>query len=120
MPDLSHVFGQDLQLSATGDLLTVDTSDLTQQRIMRRLFTNQGDYIWQLAYGAGLPSRVGRKSNAADIASIVRSQIFQESSVAQSPPPVVTVTASPNGAVVCNISYFDLDLQKSVTLTFPI
>ena len=48
MADISHTFGADLSLSATGDLLCVTGDTLTQQRVLRRLLTNAGDYIWQL------------------------------------------------------------------------
>ena len=56
MPDINHLWGNDLAFSATGDLATADVPTLTQQRVLRRLLTNPGDYIWELDYGAGLAS----------------------------------------------------------------
>lgn len=116
----AHIFGNDLQLSATGDLLLVSGVAETRQRILRRLLTNLGDYIWELDYGAGLPAKVGRKANAAQITGIVRSQIFQEQSVAQTPAPKVTVSVNPNGTVTCNITYTDAPTQQPVALTVPL
>lgn len=120
MPDAFHTFGSDLQLSATGDLLTAAIPTETTQRVLRRLMTNAGGYIWQLAYGAGLPARVGRKANAKAIASLVRSQIFQEGGVAQQPPPVVSVSETTGGMVFCAIQYTDAVTAQPVTLSVPI
>ena len=47
MPDLAHQFGADLVAGATGDLAVVDGPALGRQRVLRRLLTNPGDYIWQ-------------------------------------------------------------------------
>ena len=83
MPDLSHTFGGDVQVSANGDLLTASSLNLSQQRILRRLMTNPGDYIWQPSYGAGLAQFVGSPASAAQIRAVVRSQIFKEAAVAR-------------------------------------
>lgn len=114
-----HYFGQDLVLSSTGDLLVISGAQLVQQRILRRLMTNPGAYLWDLTYGAGLPSKVGQKVNAAAIAAIVRQQIFSEGTVASVPPPQITVTSNPNGTVQCNITYTDQITQQLVELSFP-
>ena len=115
-----HIFGQDLVLSATGDILLVDGVQETNQRIMRRLFTNPGDYLWDLLYGAGLPAKVGLKANAAAIAAVVRSQIFQETTVSQTPPPTIGVLASPSGVVTCTVTYTYAPTGQVSSLTFPI
>ncbi len=121
MADAYHQFGNDLVLSASGDLLLVTTAlDQTNQRLMRRLFTNLGDYIWHLKYGAGLPSRVGRKANAAAITAIIRSQIFQEGTVSRNPQPVINVTVDTSGLVICNITYQALNTQTPTTLSFTL
>ncbi len=54
MYDLSHQWGDDLTVGPTGDMALVTGSVFGQQRVLRRLMTNPGDYIWQLDYGAGL------------------------------------------------------------------
>ncbi len=106
MSDLTHVFGSDLSVSANGDLATLSGGALGQQRVLRRLLTNAGDYIWQLTYGAGLPAMIGMPVQADVISGLVQSQIFLEPSVARSPAPTVTVEASGN-IVSLAISYSD-------------
>jgi phage baseplate assembly protein W len=120
MADISHTFGADLSLSATGDLLCVTGDTLTQQRVLRRLITNAGDYIWQLSYGAGLGQMVGQPANATAIENIMRGQIFQESAVAQVPAPVVTTTVNMDGTVSAEIQYADAATGASSTLTFQV
>lgn len=107
MPDLFHDFGSDLVVSASGDLRTSDGAVLGQQRVLRRLLTNLGGYIWNLSYGAGLPAMVGETIDAARIAGIARSQMLLEAAVSQSPPPTVSVTATPLGVVTATITYAD-------------
>jgi phage baseplate assembly protein W len=106
MSDLNHIFGGDLAVAASGDLGAVSGSTLGQQRVLRRLLTNAGDYIWQLNYGAGLPSMIGMPVDAAAIAGLVRSQIFLESAVARTPAPVIDVQAD-NTIVSLQITYSD-------------
>src|ERR1700739_2552633 len=120
MADISHTFCADLSLSATGDLLCVTGDMLTQQRVLRRLLTNAGDYIWQLAYGAGLGQMVGQPANAAAIENIIRSQIFREASVAQVPAPVVTTSVNSDGTVTVTIQYADAVTGGGSTLTFQV
>jgi hypothetical protein len=106
MSDLNHVFGSDLTVAAHGDLAVLAGSALGQQRVLRRLLTNAGDYIWQLNYGAGLPAMIGTPAQGASIAGLVKSQIFLESNVARSPAPAVTVNAA--GSIVSlSIGYSD-------------
>lgn len=106
MSDLDLVFGGDLAVAAHGDLAAAGGSALGQQRVLRRLLTNAGDYIWQLTYGAGLPAMIGQPAQAAGIAGLVKSQIFLESAVARSPAPSVTVEA--DGSIVSlTVSYSD-------------
>ena len=59
MADIQHTFGNDLTLSATGDIAIVDGTQRGQERVLRRLLTNPGDYIWLLNYGAILRRMVG-------------------------------------------------------------
>jgi hypothetical protein len=119
MSDAYHNFGQDLVASANGDLLTVDSLLESQQRVLRRLFTNPGDYIWQPIYGAGLPAKVGDPFDVATIESIVQSQMFLEDSVVRTPPPDVEVASFPNGMYV-DISYTEADSDQEVVLSFPV
>ncbi len=120
MTDISHFFGGDLILGANGDLLVVSGDAETQQRILRRLLTNAGDYLWHLAYGAGVGARVGHPTHPSALQGLIRSQIFAEASVAQAPEPIITTTVSQDGTVVCNISYTDATTGGTSVLTFPI
>jgi len=46
MSDISHLWGNDLTIGPTGDLAVASNDGLTQQRVLRRLLTSVGDYIW--------------------------------------------------------------------------
>jgi phage baseplate assembly protein W len=106
MFDINHTFGGDLAVSVSGDLAAVSGSALGQQRVLRRLLTNAGDYIWQLTYGAGLPAMIGMPVNPSAIAGLVSSEISLESAVAQTPTPVIDVQAQ--GTIVSlQITYTD-------------
>lgn len=106
MSDLSHVVGGDLTIAASGDLAAVSGSVLGQQRVLRRLLSNAGDYLWQLDYGAGLPAMIGTPADAAAITGIVRHQIFLEAAVARTPAPVIAVEAE--GSILSlSITYND-------------
>lgn len=120
MPDLYHQFGGDLVLSASGDLLTADGSVLGVQRVLRRLLTNPGDYIWQAAYGAGLAAYVGLPVQADAIKAVILNQMQNEARVAQDPSPVVTVASDNAGTVIATIQYVDAVLGTSQTATVPV
>jgi len=120
MADLCHQFGADLTISPTGDIQVISAPLLTQQRLLRRLLTNQGDYIWHLGYGAGLARFVGQRANAAGIAAIVRSQIFKESDVARTPEPVIDVLIDPTGIVTLQVRYADASTGETQTLSFSV
>ena len=120
MPDLWHQFGSDLMVGATGDLSAVSGSLAGQQRVLRRLLTNPGDYIWQPTYGAGLGKFVGSPVSAAQIQAVVRSQIFKEAAVARSPEPVVDVAANASGAVSITIRYADAASGTTQILSFSV
>jgi hypothetical protein len=119
MPDLSQTYGQDLVVSANGDLLTADSVNESQQRVLRRLFTNPGDYIWQPTYGAGLPQKIGDPFDVATIQSIVQSQMYLEDSVVRDPAPDIEVSSFPNGMYV-DISYTEADSGQQAVLSFPV
>jgi hypothetical protein len=118
--DISHIPGNDLLVDATGDIATSDGSQLGQERVLRRLFTNPGAYIWHLQYGAGLARFLGRPMAAARIRAVIRSQMYQEAAVARLPAPVITVRPGRDGIFVANIQYIDANTGQSVPLTFQI
>lgn len=119
MNDIDHFIGGDLGLSATGDLL-VDGATLTgQQRVLRRLITNPGDYPWHLEYGAGLPREVGALTDVPRLTSLIRSQILLEAAVARTPDPIVQVTPIQSGVTV-KVQYTDAETGENVSLNFDV
>lgn len=123
MVDISHQWGSDLTIGSTGDLAVVAGASLGQQRVLRRLLTNPGDYIWQPAYGAGLARFIGRPGNASQIRAVVRSQIFKEAAVARTPEPVIDVSIAPAGAagtVYVHIRYVDATTSQTQLLSFSV
>ena len=123
MTDISQQWGSDLSLSPTGDLAMTSGAALGQQRVLRRLLTNPGDYIWQLDYGAGLARSIGQPTNALQLRATIRSQIFKEAAVARDPEPVIDVepaTENADGAVYVQISYVDAPSGQTQTLSFSV
>lgn len=120
MTDLYHFMGGDLSLNAGGDLLVVSGQNEVTQRILRRLLTNAGDYIWQLGFGADLPQQVGKVTDLTSVQSAIRSQIFADPGVAKFPEPVVTLTSQNNGTYIANITYTDAASGQSVPLSVPL
>ena len=120
MADVAHVMGQDLQLSATGDLALVDTDAETRQRVLHRLLTSAGTYIWQLSYGAGLPALVGSVASQQQITAIIRAQMAYEPSVASSPEPQIVLEGGDVNKIIATIAYTDDETRQVQTLTLPI
>jgi hypothetical protein len=123
MADASHQWGSDLALGPTGDIASVSGQLLGQQRVLRRLLTSPGDYIWQLDYGAGLARFIGQPVNPLQIRAVVRSQIFKEAAVARQPEPVIDVQVSPGGAagtVYVYIRYVDAESSQTQVLSFSV
>jgi hypothetical protein len=119
LSDLYQWYGGDVTSSATGDLQTVTGDTRSQQRIVRRLCTNPGDYIQHPDYGGGLPKLIGSNASASDVKAIVQSQMRLEDSVLQLPAPVVTVTPITNGMQI-QIQYTDALSRKPVLLSFNV
>ena len=107
MADAWHQFGADLAIGPTGDIACVDGALLGQQRVLRRLLTSPGDYLWALDYGAGLGRFVGETVDAARIEAVIRGQMFKEAAVARQPEPVVEVSGDAAGRVYVQIRYAD-------------
>ena len=123
MADASHQWGADLAVGPTGDLATVTGPTLGQQRVLRRLLTSPGEYIWQLNYGAGLARFIGQPANLLQIRAVIRSQIFKEATVARNPEPVIDVQIAPSGAsgvVYVHIRYVDVQSSETQMLSFSV
>ena len=120
MPDIQHTFASDLAVGPTGDLALSSGAALGLERVLRRLLTNAGAYIWQLGYGAGLPQAIGRVANPDRIKAVIRAQMLQESAVARSPAPSVSVARNADGSVYAYIRYADADTGETQSLTVPV
>jgi hypothetical protein len=120
--DIYHVFGNDLVLNANNDLATVVDVDETNQRILRRLLTAKGTYIWQTDFGASIPERIGVPISVEIVNLIkkdVKSEIFKESNVAQDPAPEIDIELIDNG-FQCSIKYYNVQTQAYSILTFKV
>ena len=118
MPDLTHLWGNDLAWSATGDLATADTPALTEQRTLRRLLTTRIEYLWHVDYGASLASFVGQPGAALAIHAAVRGQLSKEAAVAQTPAPAIDLIADPSGSLYVTIRYADSSSGETGTIAF--
>ena len=120
MSDNALMWGGDLAAGNTGDLSQSTGVALSQQRVLRRLLTNPGDYLWDPSYGAGLGRFVGAPTNMAAIRSAIRSQIFQEASVARLPEPFIDVQSSSAESVYVSIRYVDAASGMTQVLSFSV
>ena len=121
--DIFHQWGADLVTGPTGDLAPSTDAQRGQQRVLRRLLTNPGDYLWQPDYGAGLARFIGQPGNAGQIRAVIRGQISREAAVARSPEPVIDVEFSPAGAigtVYVHIRYVDAPSGQTQLLSFSV
>ncbi len=120
MQDAALLWGQDIGANSVGDIALASGTVLGQQRVLRRLLTNPGDYVWDTAYGAGLAQFVGTPCNVASIRATIRSQIFKEVCVARLPEPVIDVTSASNGSVYVQIRYVDSASGTTQLLSFSV
>lgn len=120
-------YKDDLVLQANGDFLLVDGSEKTKQRIIRRLLTNPGSYIWHPDYGAGLGQYIGKllsPSEFAEIQGVCVAQILKEEAVAKTPAPKVQLWQNPTdytySTLICRIDYTDAISQQPFVLSFQV
>lgn len=117
--DLTQWVGDDLAVSATGDLGTANADTRTNQRIVRRLVTPKDSYMFHPGYGAGLPAMIGDTVDIPAITGEIRSQIRMEEGVAQSPEPRITVQPIQDGVSV-GIAYTSSVTRRPVSLQFNV
>lgn len=123
LSDIDTYFGNDLSASGTGDLLAVAGTTRGQERVLRRLLTNPGDYIFHPDYGAGLPQWIGRNADLGKIRALIRGQMLLEAAVAKSPEPTVVVEPIPNsagGGFAVQIAYTDAVTGQTASLHFNV
>ncbi|XRD81791.1 phage tail protein [Dyella halodurans] len=119
MNDISHLWGNDIGVSAVGDLGLASDTLRGQQRVLRRLLTNPGDNIFHPTYGAGLARFVGSTATAEEIKALIRGQMLLEEAVAKSPAPVIEVHRITNGIAV-QVNYNDAPTGQPVVLSFNV
>lgn len=120
--DINHTFGNDIISSGTGDLATVTTAERGKQRVLRRLLTRNGGYIWHPEYGAGLPAFIGQSLSSdrfEEIKGLIFSQIFLEDAVSKTPEPEILLQTI-QGGLYCQINYIDNPTRQAVVLTFNV
>lgn len=120
MQDATLPWNMDLLASATGDIALASGTTLGQQRVLRRLLTNPGDYIWHPTYGAGLGQLVGAPSDRLSVQAAIRSQLFKENAVARIPEPVIDVQGAADGSVYVHLRYVDFTSGATQILAFSI
>ena len=120
MADLHHGWAGDLSSSPTGDLATVEGPALGTERVLRRLLTNPGDYIWHPAYGAGFVRFVGQPADPAGVRALIRSQMQLEAAVAREPEPVILVQSDPGGSLSVQIRYADAETAEARALNIEL
>jgi hypothetical protein len=119
LQDVGHYWGSDTQLTPTGDLARADNLARSQQRVLRRLMTNPGDYYWHPTYGAGLPAKIGQILDLAEIRAVIRTQMQLEASVSKADPIRVDVAQISDGVSVA-LAYTALPDRQPVTLSFDV
>lgn len=118
--DVDHWYGDDVQLSSKNDLNPVISSDKTTQRIIRRLMTNPGAYVWHLDYGAGILEHVGdTMANLGIIEGLCVAQVQLEHGVASQPPPAVAFEMNGDMLTV-KVEYTDQDTNSRQFLSFTV
>jgi len=117
--DISHYWGSDITASAVGDPGLASDTLRGQQRVLRRLLTNPGDYIFHPTYGAGLARYVGSTATVDEIKALIRGQMLLEEAVAKSPAPVITVRRITSGVAV-QVNYNDAPSGQPVILSFNV
>ena len=120
MYDATHMLGYDLAVGPGGDLALSDGSALGQQRVLRRLMTNPGDYLWELSYGAGLGAFVGQPVRQAAIEGVIRAQMLREASVSRTPEPLVDVRDDAAGNVYAHVRYVDAPSGQTQAVNFTV
>jgi hypothetical protein len=120
MTDVSHWFGSDLTLGPTGDIAIATSSPYVEQRLVRRLLTAAQTYIQNISYGAGLGQFVGNPTNAGLVVGVIKRQCALESTISQSPPPVVAITGDATGNLTATVTYADAATGQTQVATVPL
>lgn len=117
MSSVGHFYGGDLLL-ADGGLAVVSGSEEVRQRLLRRLLTNVGDYLWQLDYGVGLQGMIGNVIVPSTMQAEIRVQVQKDAGVDPYSPVEVEISSGSDGGCLCKISYVDAETGQQQTLDF--
>jgi hypothetical protein len=90
-------WGGDLSVGSGGDINVTPVQANVQQRVVRRLLTNPGGYIWHTDYGAGLGGYVGEPYSPGNIEGVILNQLQLEPLVAATPAPIMQINQSAAG-----------------------
>lgn len=132
MQDVSHYYGEDLDVSATGDLLVADETTTGEQRNYRRLLTNPElldaageviaapDYVFKNDYGAGLGRVPGSPVNLDETTATIRAQMQLEACVTQSSTSPDVQLVSSGEVLSAVIKYKDASTGDPVILNFDV
>lgn len=123
LADFDHYIGGDISASSSGNIATCTGTLRGQQRVLRRLLTNPGDYIFEPEYGGGLPQWVGRTAELAKLRAVIVGQMALEPSVAKTPTPQVNLSQIANsdgGGFAVAIAYTDAATGEPVALSFNV
>ena len=119
MQDICHFTGGDIDSSSTGDLRTATGSERTKQRILRRLLTNPGEYLFHPGDGAGLGKKVGEPVKPGEWKVLISGQMLLEEAVAHHPPPTIKLMLI-QGGVSVSIAYIDAMTGMQESLHFNV
>jgi hypothetical protein len=118
---ISALWGGDLRIGPTGDILAIPAGSEVDQRLIRRLLTNSGDYIWNIAYGGGLGEYVGKPFSPEVLQDVILQQMKLETSIQQDPQPIVVVAeTSPTDLNTISVSISYKPTGFEVTNTMPL
>jgi len=119
MTDVYHYWGNDLGISSRGGLEPATEVMRSQQRVLRRLLTNPGQYVFHPEYGAGLAQWVGSHAHIPSLKATIREQIHMEDSVARTPAPIIELTKNFRTLEV-KITYVESSSGNQSVLAFSV
>ena len=119
MMALASGWGTDLLVGPGGDIAVVPARAEVQYRIIRRLLTNPGDYIWHSGYGAGLGGYVVQPFSPQLVESTILYHLEQEPFILLTPAPKISASDGLDvsfSSVSVTIQYHTRDMPESTAM----
>ena len=120
MNDIDHYIGGDIAISATADVNVATALTASQQRVLRRLLTNPGDYISLFADASGLSVAWSDGRDPVLKNPDIYMSYWTQSEVSSVPPPATGTLALagawPNPATSASVIAFTLAGGNAATL----